>query len=32
MVWIAHEDVVEHFNLEQLPRANQIARHLDVRL
>ena len=32
MVWITDNHMIEHVDLEQLPGANQIARHFDVRL
>ena len=32
MIWIAYDDVIEHFDFQELAGANQIASHLDVRL
>src|SRR2546428_4101043 len=32
MVWMTYDHVVEHFDFDQLPRSDQIARHFDVRL
>ena len=32
MIWIAHNYVIKHFDLEELPSADEVTSHFDVRI